>query len=272
MTSDKKHPVWWGEFPIPEGSTRYWRIGPFELWIRHLRGEWRIASTRHDEPMDGSLEMREEEQAFDLSSQSLNRFGVSSPSEKVRLDVVLADRAVVTWPDLPFSVPAGQEVTVHVSTPIWVRVSIGEDRNLLAEVPLYRPSDTWFGATTMEGELCYSSRTRFTLHLANMTVVPHRALTAVRILNRASTALSLERVKLPVTHLSLYCAADGALWTEDVTLERTEDDDFAKLRVARRKSGQSTGKRISEPRTSPEENLMVRAFSSILQQNHKEGA
>lgn len=259
------YPAWWGEFDVPVRNTRYWRIGPFELWLQHLANEWRITTRARDEPMDSTFAMREAADDVPAAEGDVARFGVSSPSNAAHIEVLLADRSVVTWPEIPFTVPAAQEVTVHVSTPLWVRVCIGAERHLLAEFPLYRPSDTWFGATTLEGELCYSSRTRFVLHLANMPVVPHRAITSVRIQNRAPAALSLERIKLPVPHLSLFQADAGALRTDDVTLERTQEDEFANLKVANRKSRRSTGNRVSEPRDKPTGNLVVRAFSSLLQ-------
>ena len=44
-----KQSPWWGEFDVPHGSIGRWRIGPTDLWIQRLRGEWRLASVPRDE-------------------------------------------------------------------------------------------------------------------------------------------------------------------------------------------------------------------------------
>jgi len=257
---------WWGVVGIPPGETHHWRIGPLDLWIKRLTGEWRVAYGTADDPMDSSLESERLREDPDLAALGeVERYAVDDTAEALTLEPALADRAIITRPETPFHVPAGEQVTVYVSTPLWVRIAAGDPPDRLREGPISRPSDTWFGPNTREGELCYASRTRFVLNLENAPMVPHRATTALLIRNRADDALSLERINLPVETLSLFQGPDGRIWTPDVRLERTAEDEFAELHVGSGEPEQAKGAtRIAEPRRKPSGNAVIRAFSSLL--------
>lgn len=257
---------WWGVVGIPVGEVHHWRIGPTDLWVQRLGGEWRVARARGDDPMDGALESERLRQAPDLAALGdVDRFAVDDDEETMALAPKLADRPIVTRPQTPFHVPAGEQVTVYVSTPLWLQVCAGDPPDELLEAPIYRPSDTWFGPNTREGELCYASRTRFVLHLENAPLVPHRATTALRIRNQARDTLTLDRINLPVDTLALYQGVDGRIWTPDVSLDRARDDEFAELHVSSRGPQAAPGAaHIADPRRKSTGNAMIRAFSSLL--------
>lgn len=48
-----------------------------------------------------------------------------------------------------------------------------------------------------EGELDSVSRTAARLNLPRLSILPHRTISAVRVENRASTVLELQRLRLP---------------------------------------------------------------------------
>ena len=185
----------------------------------------------------------------------------------------LADRAVVTRPEHPFHLPAGEEVTVFVGTSLWVRLLVGDPPWQLAEIPVSRPSDTWFGPSTREGELCYAGRSFLRLSLDNVPVRPHRAVTTLLLRNSAEDELYLRALKLPVNHLALYAAPDGRVWTQDVIMERTQEG------IADSVTGSAMGavqlrdrpprlaadaRRLVEPRQDPAGNMAMRAFSALF--------
>ena len=136
---------------------------------------------------------------------------------------------------------------------------------MIREMPIERPSDTWFGASTMEGELCYAGTTKARLNLANVPVRAHRAITAVMISNMASTQLVVERLDLPVPYLYLYDTRDGVLWTQAVTLVRTRDTEMATFQV---ESGPPEEARkanlLGDPRLPPEPKMSLRAFGELF--------
>jgi hypothetical protein len=199
--------------------------------------------------------------------ENVDRYVIAGKSEEIVLSPALADRPVVTSSEKLLSVPPGEEAVVYVSSPLWVRIEAGKPGKLLCEVPVFRPSDTWFGPDTTEGELCYASRTFHRVRLEDVPVRPHRATTAVKIKNRAGSMLALERMQVPVAHLALFRAGDGHLWTQDVMFDRAGDDDFVALRLGgRSKPGAAAGeiKQIAGPRIPPSGNIVMRAFTSLF--------
>ncbi len=143
----------------------------------------------------------------------------------------LAPRPFVVRPDIRFSLPTKEETTLFISSPLWIKIRLGQPAVEVFDKPIYQPSDTWFGPSTIEGELCYAGRTRARLHMEQLDRVSHRVHSAIRIKNLSSSGLDLERLKLPMPNLSPFAAKDGRLWTETIRLDRREDGNFAELRL-----------------------------------------
>lgn len=261
---------WWGERTVPSGSAGRFKIGPLTLWIQRLRGEWRLArEVGADDMEDGcDVELPLADGARDLLQQgTLDRYAVSDTSDVVTLSAALADRAVITRPESPFHLPPGQEAWVYVGSPVWLQLAAGTDATPLLDAPIFRPSDTWFGPTTMEGELCYATRSYLRMNLEGLPRRPHRAITAARIINSAETPLDLQWLKLPVGHLELYAEDNGDLWTQDVTFEREggHAGALAALRLRQRTPAQAANaKLIAAPRLSSDKGFVMQAFSSFF--------
>ncbi len=256
---------WWGRFPVEEGRVGRWRIGSLTLYVQRLPSEWRLAHVSENDPLATAVEVTPDA-GLDALPADLGavRHGMARPGGHVVLAPALADRPVVSRPEHHFEVPAGHEATLLVSTPLWVRVVAGDPEAALADVPALRPSDTWFGPSTRTGELCYSGRTCFRTRLENVPVRPHRATTALRVRNRGSTALVLERVLLPVLHLSLFCDGHRRLWTQSVRLDH-EADEAEPLRLEPGPPEEAGAcEPVAEPRSPVTDNRVVRAFSFIF--------
>ncbi len=257
---------WWGSFSLEIGQTARWRIGPLDLWVQRHANEWRLVHESSGDPLDESLVRTIPATDVDPDRfEDVQRFAMSGTGSRLTLKPALADRPVISRPSTPFHLPAGEEATVFVSTPVWLGFRVGDgDGKLLRELAVARPSDTWFGPNTREGELCYTSRTYFVLDRDNLPGLPHRATTAVRILNRADEELTVDRMRLPAPQLGLYATPSGQLWSQDVTYERTEGDD-AELRVrSKRPRSVADASLVAEPRVPVRGNLVVRAFSSLF--------
>ena len=257
---------WWDEIEAGPGETAYWRVGPTEVWATRHDLEWQVAWRTTGEPLDTDLAFEAPARNRPVPEDAETvRFAMAKPPPTLRLAPRLADRAVVTRPEKPFRVPSGENIEVYVSSPLWAAAEVGPERGRLHEIPLSRPSDTWFGPSTTEGELCYAMRTVARLSLDKVPMSPQRAVTAVRLRNRASDPLAFERLRLPVATLSLHADADGNLWTEAVRLQRQEEGDLAELEVDR-KPPASAGetKLVSSARQPREANAIIRAFSSLF--------
>lgn len=159
--------------------------------------------------------------------QSL-RFLVGEREREIRIAPQLADRAVVSRPLQPTELLPRERATLLVSTVLWARVMIGEQQ--LAELPTVRLSDTWFGADTRRGEVCYASQTRARLRMDNMQASAFRAITPITISNQGDDNLKLERINVPVPHLTLYCDGER-FWTSALSVVREENLATAKLHV-----------------------------------------
>lgn len=253
--------AWWGVTRVPLGSARRWRIGPLTLRVARGEGEWRVERAADEDPLADVLELAVEDDPEAEELKTVDRFGFAGDDDQLTLTPALADRAIVSRPDSSFRLPAGERLTLFVGSPLWLRLSVSG--RLLADLPIYRPSDTWFGQTTMEGELCYASRTVCRTRLEETIRRPHRALSAVQIKNLADEPLPLERVKLPVPYLALYVADDGRLWTQDLVFERHADG-ADRARLEKHAPRHASGAELLSPPRIEDSNLMKRAFGSLF--------
>jgi hypothetical protein len=148
---------------------------------------------------------------------------------------------------------------------LWVSVSTEEPCHILIDMPIFRPSDTWFGPTNNDGELCYASRTFCRLRIEDVPFRPHRCVSAVKVRNLGDTDLPLERLKLPVNTLAVHIGDDNRLWTQDVILERREGMEYAQLTISEEPPALTMNPRLlAKARTSQEGSVMTRAFSTLL--------
>lgn len=262
MNGDKR---WWGESSLPHGKILNWRIGPFRLWLQRLEAEYRLAHQLEGDPSDDQVQCEQLPDGVDLLSMEHSiRFAMARPPEQIELRPALADRSVVARPEKPMLIPPGEDVHLYIHSPLWLILNSGKKQTPLVDMPLVRPSDTWFGPNTREGELCYASRSFFQLRLDDLRPLPHRASTPVLLRNRATAPLELERIQVPVHHLSLFTDEDGRIWTQEITLSRDKADDFASVQIKDRAHSKTKLKRIAEPRERTGGNIVLRAFSSLF--------
>jgi hypothetical protein len=259
---------WWGQFNVADGQTAEWEIGPLRLAIQRLSQEWRVAYERDDSLSPDPNHWKQVLTGSNISElgyANLERYIFGQTHPLLSVMPMLADRPVITRPLTPLSVPAGELATIFVSSLLWVWVEVGDPPKRLQEIPILRPSDTWFGPSTMEGELCYASRTYARLTLDNVTACSHRATTQVAIHNRAASHLQVERLSLPVPYLSLFEGPDGLLWTQAVTMQRTRDTEMATFQVEQGPPREiADAIPVSSPRQQFEESVIIRAFGTLF--------
>ncbi len=260
---------WWGRCTIEERGAKRWRLGPTSIWISRSRAEWRVFHHTDDNALDSSLEIAVPVDPNSLpgsDSATLERFATAAAGSSLTLSPALADRPIVTKPHEPFYIAPGDTIPIHVSSPLWIVVAFGSSVRAAVELPAYRPSDTWLGPNTREGEFCYATRTTCRLVLDELPTRPHRATTTISINNATEEPLLLERLSVPVTRLSLYAAPDGRLWTEDIRLSRDDiDDGLADLEITPgppRAARSAT--HVSAPREPEDGSRLVRAFNALL--------
>ncbi|MBT8089894.1 MAG: hypothetical protein KJO01_06780 [Gammaproteobacteria bacterium] len=258
---------WWGKYTLTKDRWAHWRVGPFSLYAKPKDYEWHIATWQNTDAQDSSLLLdTSADTAPDAETYRFSRYATGSSETELELKPRLGDRLFIVSPEQPLYLLAGQSSVLYVSTIVWIQASIsdGDDRVIL-DLPAIRRSDTWFGDNTLEGELCYATKTRAMTELAAIQPRPHRAVTPVEIRNEGSAILPIEQFRVPVPALSLYAGADDRLWTDSVCFTRQEGGDRATMSIPQQ-SPHLPGNRVllEKPRAPVEAGTIVKAFSKLL--------
>ncbi len=252
---------WWGEFELAEDERRWWTLGPLLLGAERKQREWRFG---YEESADGIAASAETNRALDELANA-GRFVFADPGAAIRLTPALADRPVVTRPLSPLYIAPGEEAMLFVSSPAWVRIEAVAPDVELADIPVSRPSDTWFGPSTREGELCYATRTHGRLRLEDLPVQPYRIITPLEITNESKSELKLERVSLPVPYLTIYATDAHDLWTQKVKMRCEDEAQLVTMRIKEQVPSQISGAElVAPPRKQQEEQVIKRALSSLF--------
>lgn len=265
-------PRWWGSVTLPVGGVARWRAGPSTVFAQRRASDWRIW---HETEPDAYAEEAERARRIDEEPPDTAptvRFSFAETPDTIMVSPALADRPVIVRPESALSIPPGERVTLYASTPVWMALQVqvrrpkrgskGPSPVVLKELPSHRPSDTWFGPSTREGELCYAVRTAARTEVADLPLRPHRAVTPVTIENQAATPMEITRIEAPMPYLALHLDRSGRLWTDAVLLTRQADDDTS---VKVTPGAPTGGERLAEPRdTRSFGQLIGKTFSRLL--------
>ncbi len=218
---------WSMPFRLKPGETGRFKLGPLRFWLERRAREWRITTEETGDILARDLSFECPAQDTEIPSPTrgveLRRFVSEATGGGFSLEPRLADRSVVVRPEEPLFLVPGAKAEVFVSSGLWMVLRL-EDGTELFERPIVRPSDTWFGPSPLEGELCYASRTSARLDLAEIPQRHHRAVTRILVENRSTTPRRIVRVLLPAPELALYrvSRADAGLtsqlWTQSCEL------------------------------------------------------
>ncbi|GAA6170550.1 hypothetical protein NBRC116592_02200 [Colwellia sp. KU-HH00111] len=259
------HTQWWGTINVPEKNSFLLNSSAFTLAVEHKSNEWCLHVKRNKVLDIDSVDNHFNQTLGKFSPVycgELSRHIVNSNTNTLEIKPSLADRTVVCRPKSPITLVPQASVIIYLSTPVWVTIGVTDSKyRLLKEVATQQLSDTWFGSSTREGELCYASQTLGRLDSANLPYRMQRAITPLLIENKADNDLVFERIALPVPSLSLYMTKSGQLCTQNVTLVRENDGDFAKLKLGQPKPELTL---INGPRMVISHGQLIRAFSAIF--------
>jgi len=256
---------WWGTHDIARGQSCYWRIGPLQLWIHREEHELFIAYERGYDPLDHSLSVEVPTLSKEGPEATVNRYVLRPLEGSLELVPALANRPLVVNPAQPFFLPANHEATLFISSPLWFQVRAGNPSKRLQDEPTFRPSDTWFGSSKRVGELCYATKTSARMLLEQVPILAHRAVSAVRVRNRAASELQLNQIRLPMPNLSLFSSPDGRLWTEALIFDRDVAGGAAAVRLEKgppAEAGETT--LLTEPRYHNEGGFLFEAFGGLF--------
>ncbi len=255
---------WWGPQEVELGQLVRWRIAGLSLWIRRSQREWKVAWSWPEEWAPTADVSREDDAPYpDETNLPVERYVFENTDSPLQLWPATADRPVVTTPRIPFFLGPREKTRLYVGTPLWLSLRSASG-DLLREFPIRRPSDTFFGPTTLEGEVCYATRSKASLDRDNIQWMARRATTAVNIRNDSNKALPVERLKIPVTMLSIF-AGGSKLWTESLDVD-VDHGEMAKVTVRPGPPAEAEGAELlNAPRQAPEASgRLMRVFDGLF--------
>ncbi len=205
----------WGKQTLSPGQSIHWESGTARIWAERASGathEWRIHSERG--PVETHAARRSGETP-PPEKPSWKRWAFREEDSAVWCLPVMPDKPVVVRPDVPLTIPRGNEVTFFVSIPVWLRFSIGRLGELaIHDEPTVVLSKTWAGEPTA-GELCYALRTSGSRILGGIKKGAHRAVCPLVIRNRAEEELVFQKLCLRTIHSNIHLGATR-LWCEQI--------------------------------------------------------
>lgn len=252
-------------------------MGPLHLWIQHPNHQWKLSWKNGDDWLDTTVRFQPGAHQMPIPESAQHMtcvFGSTTKSELI-FSPALSDRSVIVRLHEPLKVLPDEDIQLYSVSPLWLRVEMAEPNKLVHEIPLYRLSDSWFGPVTSAGELTYalplSATTRSThLNLHDVPLRLHCAITPVKIRNSGTDALRIDRLNLPLNRLSLFYSPRSGFWTNQITLERSDDSEMAVMKLDRQPPADAnptqfiTGPRMKTEGTHP----VIRAFSAIFRERN----
>lgn len=249
---------WWGEFQLVRGASHRFQIGPLSLWALRLEHEWQLAHTWSDDAFDERFEIQRDGVEFPDELER-RRYLLDEGSGLLELTPRVADRPVVTRPEQPLIIPAGASARLFVASAVFIEISVGG--RLLTELPSWRMPSTWFGENTLEGALCYATRSRAKLE---PSARGPRVTTSIDLRNVHAAPLRVERIGLPLPQMGVFADAEGRLWTEATRIAY----DPAVVAPAEIASAppKLAGKTqlLSKPRQDRQQNVLARALTAAF--------
>jgi hypothetical protein len=169
--------------------------------------------------------------SFDDAGKECLRVIESSEQDELLVKPAMAARNIVAKPMTPISLPPNQTVTIYLSTPISLTLSLSNANKPLITLPSVKLSETWFGPKPHIGELCLASEFSGRTDLANLPLRPTRVITPVQVENQGDDLLKLSKIAIPCEFLDIYQTAEHGLWTPAIKVTRTQQHALASVSV-----------------------------------------
>lgn len=251
----------WGKFQCEPSTVLQLTYGELIVEVQRDELQWLIGSkTESTDDLEFFHSQKINEKTID---EKLERFVVKT-DEHIQCLPKLADLPMVVKPNIPFKLPAKNQCVLFVGTPVWLNICSADAQQTFYDKPIQRPSDSWFGPNTWEGELCYATKTRAFVELNMSLMSRHRAISTVTLVNKSTDTLNLERISLPVPNLSIYQDEEGMLWTENLTVTNERDSSMVTLQIDKIDKDHNDRNLLCGPRKRLDKNKWARTIGSIL--------
>jgi hypothetical protein len=257
---------WWGGITLSLNEYKAWQIGERMIVVQRQKCEWRIWNIESKNENTHPLELVTPSNTDFLSRPPTQRFLVKRTESSITVMPKLADRAMVIRPSSVISILPDQSSYLYVSTQLWIAFALTQNSKPMFDVPLWMPSDSWFGESNMEGEICYAKYSEANVDLSSLKKRSHRVFTCIQIINEHEETLHIKRIKMPMPLLDLYVDDEGQFWSDSICLTHNEDHNKPSFEINRLHKSKdiSAYKRLSPARKPSDSNLFLRSIKSLI--------
>ena len=257
---------WWGDIEFALNECKTWRIGDRIIAVQRKEQEWRFWNIESKEENANPLQLETPTQPDFLSMAPTQRFLVKQTNSQITVMPRLADRAMVIRPGSIISILPGEKSKLFVSSQLWLAFSLSSTTDAMFDIPLWKPSDSWFGESNMVGEICYAKYSEANVDLATLKKRSHRVFTSIDIMNEHAQALNIQRIKIPMTFLDLYVDKSGQFWSDSICLTHQEDAKKPSFEVKKlnKNKNQTDYAMLSKARQGEDSNVFIRSIKSLI--------
>ncbi|MDU0355212.1 hypothetical protein RS130_16060 [Paraglaciecola aquimarina] len=257
---------WWGDINFKVDQIKAWRIGERKICVQRKPSEWLVWDQHTSEENFEPLVLEESSNEQSLSDVVPKRYLLNKTLGSLNVAPLLANRSVIVRPSSTLNVLPGEKVELFVSSPMWLAFYSHVNSSPISDIPFWQPSDSWFGPSTMVGELCYSKYTEAKVNLTNIQKRSHRAITTISISNEHDELLVIDRISLPLPFLNLYVDSSEQFWTDKICLIHHLDGDRPSFRIDKlmKNNAQSALELVSMAREKTDEHTFMRSIKSLV--------
>lgn len=257
---------WWGEFSFTVAQVRRWLVCNKAIYIERQALQWLTwyESLGDSELTEQSI-VEEIAPPETRSETNLVRHLQEHACNTISIKPALADRSVIAKPSVTLNLLPGEKTIIYVSTPVWFNAFTQPNDLLVLDIPLIRMSDSWFGPSTIEGELCYAKYTEAKLDINKLERQSHRAITPIYIHNKNDTSMAIERINVPIPYLHLYADENNHLWTNNITLICEQDGEMAEIKLDKHAPDVAKPTTLlTKPRIASEQHKLIRSIGNLF--------
>lgn len=200
-----------------------------------------------------------------LDAEVVQRWNSGEQESTLRIVPAMADRNLVVHLGQPVLVPGGRRPKFYLSLPLMYQLYIGNGKQPFYEFFIEKLPLTWFGSNTRRGELCYQFLSNIEHEISSGVQVPHRAMLELRLCNRDSEHLSVDKINLPAPYLPVYRVDGKVFWTTALTITNEKLTDALSLHYGKTvPCRHDLLQLVSEPRLRSEARTILRALEAII--------
>lgn len=237
------------------------------IYVQRQSQQWLLSRVRHPAlycSLHSDLVIERDVKIHGDVDKSL-RWSSGEQESTLRIVPAMTDRNLVVLPDPPLLIPAGRRPKFYLSLPLMYQLYIGNSKKAFYEFFIEPLTTTWFGSNTRRGELCYEIDSPLLNDPDELPVIPHRINLELRLYNRDSEHLNVDKINLPAQFLPVYRVDGLHYWTNALTITNEKLTDELSLHYGKGVPCRHEQLQlVNEARLRSEARTIMRALEAII--------